>query len=170
MVAPHRVGDLEIHENTRFQEWEWKVQRIAWVLLLLIVFLALAGLFGTGPLSSATVESDDDALSVGYERFIRHDGRTTVTIEVDGDQAPNGEIEVWLSQPYLEDFELQNVSPQPSDVISAGARTIYVFPVEDASSPLTVTFSLRPQGMGRIAGEAGLPDGPTVTFDHLSFP
>jgi hypothetical protein len=133
MAPPHRVGELEIAEDIRFQEREWKVERIGWVLLALIVLLALAGLFGTGPLSSASVDDADGALTVGYERFIRHDGRSTLTIDVTGDQASNGEIEIWLSQEYLDAFELQNVSPQPADVIGAGDRTIYVFTIDDPS-------------------------------------
>lgn len=170
MSSPHRVGDLEISESVQFQEREWKVQRIAWTLLALLVLLALAGLFGTGPLSSASVADADGALTVGYERFIRHDGRSTLSIDVTGDQASNNEIEVWLSNDYVDAFEVQNVTPQPADVISAGDRTIYVFAIDDPTSMLSVSFSLRPDDMGRVSGEAGVTGGPTVSFDQISYP
>lgn len=81
MSDAHRVGSLEIHEDLPFQEREWKIQRAAWVFMALVIVLALLGLFSTGPLSSAKEEAADGALTVGYERFIRHDGRTTITIE-----------------------------------------------------------------------------------------
>lgn len=170
MTEPHRVGDLQIPEDVRFQEREWTAERIGWVVLAILVLLALAGLFGTGPLSSASVDDADGALTAGYERFVRHDGRTTLSIEVAGDLSSNGEIDVWLSRDYLDAFEIQTISPEPSDVISADDRVIYVFPVDDSISTLSVSFSLRPQEMGRISCDAGVRDGPSVSFDQISFP
>ncbi len=170
MTEPKRIGDLEIYQDLAFQEREWKVQRIGWAIMLLVILLALLGLFGTGPISTGSAEGGDGAISAGYERFIRHDGRTTLTLEVDGDQAANNEVRLWVSQDYLDAMEIQQISPQPSEAIAAGDRVIYVFPIDDPSSTLSVSFSLRPQDMGRITGEAGVPDGPSLSFSNLSYP
>lgn len=170
MTEPQRVGDLEIYQDLRFQEREWTVQRVGWALMLLVILLALLGLFGTGPISTGNAEAGDGAIAAGYERFVRHDGRTTLTLEVDGSQAIEGELRVWLTSDYLAAVQIEQVSPQPSETIADGDRLVYVFPIDDTASSLTVSFSLRPQDMGWLSGEAGVPDGPTVSWNQLSYP
>ena len=170
MTERQRVGDLEIYQDLGFQEREWKVQRVAWAIMLLVVLLALIGLFGTGPVSSGEADAGDGAVAAGYERFIRHDGRTTLTLEVDGSLAQNGEVQLWVSRDYIEAVQIQQITPNPSETVAAGERLIYTFPIDDPSSTLTVAFSLRPQDMWRLNGEAGVPDGPIVTWSQFSYP
>lgn len=170
MASPRRVGDLEIEQDLPFQEREWTVQRVAWVLLLALLALGLAGLFGTGPLSSATKEAGDGALAVDYQRFIRHDGRTTLTFTLDGSLASAGELELWIAQEYLGDVEVQGISPQPTETRAESDRVVHVFTVPDPGTTLEVRFSLRPQAMGRLTVEAGVPDGPSLGFSQLSYP
>jgi hypothetical protein len=170
VTEPQRVGDLEIYQDLTFQEREWRVQRVGWAIMLLIILLALLGLFGTGPLSSGSAEAGDGALEAGYQRFIRHDGRTTLTLEVDASQASDGEVRVWLASDYLDAMQVEQVSPQPSETIAGGDRIVYVFPVDDQAARLSVSFSLRPQDMGRVSGEAGVPDGPSASWTQLSYP
>lgn len=170
MSEPHRVGDLDIAEDPGFQRKEWTIQRVGWVVMLLIVVLALLGLFGTGPLSSASEEADGGALAVEYQRFVRHDGRSTLSFEVDGSLATDNQIELWIAQDYLAEVEVQSVSPEPAETRGAGNRTIFVFTIDDPGAPLEVSFSLKPQEMGRYPGKAGVTDGPTVTFDQISYP
>jgi hypothetical protein len=170
MSQSHRVGDIEIDQDIGFQQKEWVVQRIAWGIMLLIVVLALIGLFGTGPISSASDETGDGALAVDYQRFVRHDGRVTLSFKIDPGQAQGNQVELWVSQDYLNDVEVQAISPQPTEARGAGDRTVYVFSVADPAGPLQVQFSLRPQSMGRLAGAAGVGENATVTFDQISYP
>ncbi len=171
MSSPHRVGDLELDEDLRIQQREWTVQRIGWTVMLLIVVLGLVGLFGTGPISTGSTEAGDGRLAAGYQRFIRHDGRTTISFTVDGNLAnESNEVELWLSTSYLRGVEVQGISPQPAESTGAGDRTIFVFNVDDPSSSLEVEFSLRPKEMGRMHAEAGVTDGPSVRFTQVSYP
>jgi hypothetical protein len=170
MTEPQRVGDLEVYQDLRFQEREWTVQRVGWALMLLVILLALLGLFGTGPISTGSAEADDGAIAAGYERFVRHDGRTTLTLEVDGSQAQDGEIQVWVSRDYIDAMQVEQIAPSPSDTVAADDRLVYTFPIDDPSSTLTVAFSLAPQDMLRLSGEAGIPDGPTISWNQFSYP
>lgn len=170
MTEPQRVGDLEIYQDLRFQEREWTVQRVGWAIMLLVILLALLGLFGTGPISTGNADAGDGAIAAGYERFVRHDGRTTLTLEVDGSQAQDGEIQVWVSRDYIDAMQVEQISPQPSETIAADDRLVYTFPIDDTASSLSVSFSLRPQDMLRLSGEAGVPDGPTVSWNQFSYP
>lgn len=165
-----RVGDLEIDQDVEFQEREWVVQRVAWVVMLVIIVAGLSGLFGAGPLSAATAGESDDPLAVEYQRFVRHDGRTTVTVRVGGGQSAEDQVEVWVATDYLDGFEIRGVSPEPEEVRSEGGGLIYEFAVGDPTQRVEVTFSLQPRRMGRLTGEIGVPGGQTVTFGQLSYP
>ena len=43
-----------IQEDMRFQEKLWKLERVGWITLTLVVAITLLGVFGAGPLSQAT--------------------------------------------------------------------------------------------------------------------
>lgn len=165
-----RVGDLEIDEDLTFQEREWTVQRIGWVTMMLVIVAALLGLFGTGPLSAATAGDAAGPLSVEYQRFVRHDGRTTLTMRVESTQGDEGEAEVWLAADYVRGVEVQHISPEPQEVRADGDRYVYVFAVADPAEPVEVSFSLKPRQIGRLSGEAGIPGGSLVTFNQISYP
>jgi hypothetical protein len=161
---------LEIDQDLDFQKKEWRVERIAWAALTIIVILALLGLFGTGPLSSAIAGSDKDGLVLDYERFVRHDGEASLEIQVSPDQVSEGEIELWISTGYLDEVQIENISPQPDVVRGEGDRQVYVFLAEAPNAPVSISFSLSPDRMGRYSGEMGIVDGPTVSFNQLSYP
>ena len=57
-----RVGDLQIHQDLCQERREWKIQRVGWLLMALMLVAALAGLLGPGPLSSTIAE---DSRSTG---------------------------------------------------------------------------------------------------------
>ena len=170
MAGPKRVGSLEVAQDLEFQQRQWKAERVGWAIMLLIALLALAGLFGNGPLSSASVEAPDGSLSATYDRFVRQEARSTLTFQVAGSQATNNEIELWVSQDYLDSVEVQRISPQPTEVLGGENLQIFVFVINDPPATLQVTFSFEAQEMGRLSGEVGVTDGPTVTFNQLSYP
>jgi hypothetical protein len=169
MAELKRIGDLEIDQDLDFQRGEWRVQRVLWVAGAILLVLALLGLFGTGPISSTTAESADGSVTVDYHRFVRHDGRASLAFQVSNEQATNGEIELWISQDYINNVQVEDISPQPQEVRSAGDRAIYVFAIDEPGDPLNATFSLRPHHMGRLSGEAGSGDT-TVRVDQISYP
>lgn len=161
---------LELDQDLPFQERAWRAERIAWVVLTIVIVAALIGVFGTGPLSSTTAGDTETGLAASYERFVRHDGRSSLELRISPDQASEGQVEVWLSAGYLEDIQIEHISPQPDEVRTSGERDIFVFLTEDPSSPMTVTLHFRPGSMGPISGDIGIIDGPTVSVRHISFP
>jgi hypothetical protein len=66
---PSRSSQLQIDEDLAFQRREWKIQRVGWGAMALVIIAALLGVFGTGPLSNATLERE--GLRLEYERFCR---------------------------------------------------------------------------------------------------
>lgn len=52
---PSRQRSLQIREDPAFQHRQWRVQRVGWLTIGLLLVLALAGVFGKGPASHAHV-------------------------------------------------------------------------------------------------------------------
>lgn len=164
-----RIGDMELDQDLKFEERQWTRQRVGWVVMALIVVAALLGLFGTGPLSAASV-GDETTFAVDYQRFVRRQGQGELTVQVGPNQAREGEIALWLSTAYLGEIGVQGISPEPDEVRSAGDRRVYVFLVDDPAQPLEVSIGYIPQEMGRFPAEIGLVDGPEHAFTQISYP
>lgn len=63
--------EYPIPERIEGQRRAWRLERASLFVLLAILLLALAGLFSSGPLSSARLAGPAGKLSVEYERFER---------------------------------------------------------------------------------------------------
>lgn len=170
-----RVGDLEIDQDLAFERRQWTVQRNGSVIGTFIVVAALLGVFGSGPLSAATVATvatagDEGLLVVHYQRFVRDQGQGELVVEVGASEAREGRVEFWLAAEFLDEIDVQGVSPEPAEVRLAGDRQVFAFLVDDPAQPLEVTFAYVPDGVGRVSGAAGLIDGPQVSFVQFGYP
>lgn len=166
----HRVGDLDVDQDLDIQKKEWVIRRTFLVVMAVILLLGMTGLFGTGPLSSATAGDAGEGLALGYERFVRHGGESSLEFEIHPDQVADGQVELWISSSYLDDLIIEQYSIQPDQVRAQGDRHVFVFLAEDPGEPITLGFSIRPDTIGRLSGEAGIIEGPTFTFNQFSYP
>lgn len=164
------IGELEIDQDLGFQKREWIVERVSWFVGLAILILGLLGLFGTGPISSATAGSSDDPISIEYQRFVRHGGEMSLTMTVSPDQVQEDQVEIWISATILDKINLQQFSQEPDEIRNEGDRTVFAFLTGDASGPVTITVTMRSQVFGRIAGDIGIVDGSQVSISQLSYP
>jgi hypothetical protein len=165
-----RIGDIELDQKLRHQEREWLIQRLGWILMLAIILAALLGVFGTGPLSSATAGSEPVGLTVNYERIIRLEDKTRLTIEIAPDQAQNGQVELWINSAYLNEMMIEDVQPEPEEVRSSGDRRVFVFVVDSADTALHVTVDSSPKAIGRLESTMGVNSGSGITFTQISLP
>lgn len=165
----HRVGDLQIGEDLDFQRLSWTVERIGWVVGTLLLLAAVVGLFGSGPLSTATARTGT-RLMVEYARFERYKSPTQLQVRVGPGAAQQGKVRIWLDRRYLEENQLQQVVPQPSSVEIGSDRLTYAFEVSQPDEPISVTFFIEPQHIGPNEGRVGLDDGQPVSFSQLIYP
>ncbi len=71
-----------VQEDMTMQQRVWRFERVGWYLLVVIVLLGLAGVFGNGPLSNAQVTSADGRLHVEYQRLSRSGTTDSLRITV----------------------------------------------------------------------------------------
>ena len=141
-----------VHENMRLQYAFWAWERAMWVGIVLILLIALSGLFAHGPLSKSTV--GDGALVLTYERFQR---------------ASAVAVRLTLSPSFSENFQIADIEPRPQRS-SAGPRGLELGFPPPAQGELAVTIWAHPRSFGVYdLSAAAKPDG-QVAFSVLVYP
>jgi hypothetical protein len=162
--------DLQIEQDLRFTEKEWRAERVGWVVLGVIVLLALAGLFGPGPLSLSQVEGGDDTLTVAYQKYNRSGGPTALQIEADAVLLSSRQFELRVDRSWLGEMLVDRITPQPSQTVVTGDDVIYTFEVSEGNEPVTVVFDMTVAGMGPTTGRVSAGDQAGVTFSQFLYP
>ena len=154
-----------------FQRKAWKVQRVGWMLMLLIAIAALSGAFGRGPLSSAHVGAEGSVFRAEYERFLRLQAPAPLTLYV-GSEAigPDSTATVWLSEAWLAGMEVTSITPEPDKTTSGAGRVEYTFRITPSSRPARISFGLVNLRQGRIHGELGVERGPSYSISQFAYP
>ena len=148
MSPAKKADDLEISEDMDFQHKEWNAERWGWIFMLIVTIAALLGLFGQGPLSSASAEKD--ALHVRYGRFERLLAASQFNVRLDEAGAQNGEIRLQIDQSLLEAYTVQNIVPEPDSAELAPDQYLYVFKTPQAGPLPAIVF--------QFAGQAPRPN------------
>lgn len=123
-----RKRSLQIREDLQFERRQWRVQRAGWWVMCVLLLLALAGLFGNGPLSNTSAAAGE--LRVEYQRFVHADAPTTLRLSaasLSGDTA-----RISIDRRYLEAMDFQRIDPHPVKAESAGDAVILHFAVGGA--------------------------------------
>jgi hypothetical protein len=160
---------LEINEDPAFQQRDWRIQRIGWGILAAIIAAALAGLLGPGPLSTTQAHSGQ-SLEVEYERFLRHGAQSELRVQVASAARSAGQVRVAISREYLSGLDLQQVTPSPSRVQSAGQSVVYVFERAAGPGPLHARFVFQPHKLGTRSGGIAIDDGSRVSIRQFTYP
>jgi hypothetical protein len=164
-----RIGDLDIDQDITFQRKEWRVQRGAWLIVVLVLLLALSGLFGGGPLANASVSDTANVLTVDHHRIDRLHSPSNISLKV----VPAGTqpvLRLWISEDYLEGVEITNIHPEPSAMIPDGDRTILEFQLADPGQTVNISLSIEHTEIGAPRAEIGVVDGPRVEFRQVVLP
>ena|SRR5688572_10329840 len=165
-------SQLEIDEDLRFQELDWRVQRIGWGALGLIVVAGLTGFLGSGPLSD--VRAKHGALDIQYQRFVRHGADSQLHVRAQRSAVVSGEVRVTLERDFLGAYQLQRITPEPTRTTTRGDGIEFAFSVQSADAPadapLEVSFELQPEQLGSHSGSIALNGGPSLPVDQFTYP
>jgi hypothetical protein len=143
--APLTVRDIE---DVALQRREWTVQRVWWVVLVVLLGAALAGLFSTGPLSDSVAGGSGSGVLVQYERFVHHTGQATWTLHIEPAAVSGHKATVFVSEDLARAMQVENVSPAPSTETSTRQGWLMEFDVPHPESPPVVRIGFRPDEFG----------------------
>ena len=169
LVSAQSTRRLEINEDPAFQQRDWRIQRVGWAILALIIAVALAGLLGPGPLSG-TMVSSGKTLEVEYQRFLRHGSQSELLVKVDDEEQTAGEVRIAISRDYLDALDLQQVTPSPILVQAAGQSVVYVFARVAGSGPMQVKFAFEPDKLGAHSGRIAVAEDSRVLIRQFTYP
>jgi hypothetical protein len=164
-----RIGDLDIDQDIAFQQKEWRVQRGAWLIAVLVLLLALSGLFGGGPLANASVSDTANVLTVDHQRIDRMHSPSNISLNV----VPAGTqptLQIWINNSYLNGLEITGIRPEPSAMIPDGERTILEFELADPTQEVPISITYQHTEIGAPRAEFGIIDGPRVDFRQVVLP
>ncbi|MGH9943441.1 MAG: hypothetical protein ACRD9R_13925 [Pyrinomonadaceae bacterium] len=165
-----RVGDIEIGEDMRTQRRQWAIERIGWVLMLLVALAALAGLLGPGPLSGTSAATPDSLLQVEYNRFERRQSPVMLRVRLGPGAARGGQLRLSLNRDYVEGIQIERIEPEPDTVEAHADRYVYVFNAPDISGATSVTFRFEPNRYGRAPVRLWIEGGPQLSFRQFFYP
>ena len=170
MDEPQKVGDLEVHEDLKFERRQWTVERIGWLTMLALIIAALLGAFGRGPLSKRNEQTRDKTLSIEYDRFGRLQAQTDVKLKIAEAALSGRELRLWLDRAYMARFEIKEINPEPERIDLGADRMTLVYRVPQRERPLSVNLILEPVEFGSVAGAAGVEGKDSVTFSQFVYP
>lgn len=158
MEPPQKIGDLEVHQDLTQQHLEWKIQRISWVGMSIILIAALLGLFGAGPLSNATVGSQGDPLWIEYRRFDRYEAPSFLRIHTNSLDRQNNHLRLWIDHNYIDRIDIETIVPVPERVEGSSDRIFYLFATSATDQAMIITFIFRPNTFGPTTAQIGIDD------------
>jgi len=163
--------DLEISEDLAFQRRSWRMQRVGWAMMAILLAAGLAGVFGVGPASSASAVQED--LKVSYERFPRAATDTDLVIEF---QPREDVSRIAVESRYLEQGGLLDVWPLPASMESVDGRAVIAVatPMDESDErprrPSMLTMRLHPSRVGWLSTNVHMDGRPAVRVRHLVLP
>ncbi len=170
MVEIQRIKDLEIAEDLDYQKRSWVVQRVGWVVMGLLALAGLLGVFGPGLAGEAKVGKPSDRLWVEYERFERFQSPGQLRVHLEPGAEKAGQVRIRLSRDYIDQVQLQQVTPDPILVEAKGDHLVYVFQTAKLEQTTAITFYFQPQQIGSISGSVGLDTEPALSFSQFIYP
>lgn len=155
-------------EDLQFQKKEWVFQRVVWMIMLVIVVLAIIGVFGNGPIARAEAGGTQEILHIKYDRIVRERSRTEtlVTINLNRSevlrQTGDTLIHLWISQDLVHSMGLTTTTPYPVRTSLNDTAIVFSFITPYDSRSIKILFDWKPVDIGMQHGYIGLLSHPDV--------
>ncbi|MDN4497554.1 hypothetical protein QYE73_09745 [Pseudomonas mosselii] len=156
-----------VQEDMPMQQRVWRFERVGWYVLVTMVLLALAGLFGNGPLSDAEVVSQDGRVRVEYQRLSRSGTTDSLFITVQG--TPGQPVEVQLAGSLLRDASIETLQPEPQRSMSHGQAMLFQLGTRH-DGVATLYLTLRSEHVGTLEGSVRAGPKSAVRFSTFLYP
>ncbi|VVN95148.1 hypothetical protein [Pseudomonas fluorescens] len=163
----YRSRDYPVREDMVHQVKVWRFERWGWYVLVLLVVLALLGLFSRGPLSTRDVQGSDGKVRVQYEMFHRNGSTNPMQLSVIG--TPDAMVELELAGALLDGFSIESLQPEPLRAVSAG-QGMKLWVRTDAQGRANLHLTLRGDGLGLFHSRIASPGATAVDVDQFIFP
>jgi hypothetical protein len=161
-------GGIADAKHLAFQQWEWRWQRVGWVLLAGVVVAGLAGLLGDGPLSSTSSSSTDGAVQASFDRFLHRSDPAVIGLRI---SEPKGElIDMHVNSEFLHRVRILRLTPEPVSEIADPTGITFQFAAPPRASAVEIAVHLEPEKWGTLQGDFSLSEGSQVNVAQFVYP
>ncbi|MCP2005762.1 hypothetical protein [Buttiauxella ferragutiae] len=157
-----------VAEKPFWLNFEFQLRRVGFVLLLLIVAAALAGLFSRGYLSEATRSNDDHSLTLDYEKFNRL--MSDMDMKITSVTPPGKRNRIVLGGDFMEGFRIDTLQPQPDKMYSLNGEMILEYQPIAPGVKQTLWLSLTPMKFGAMKSTVAIDNGAEIPFQQFIYP
>jgi hypothetical protein len=159
---------IQLDEDMGFQRWEWRVQRVGWVLMVLILVAAVLGfLGGPGFLNDMQWGNQGGSLLVEGRRIERHHRPTEMTVHLDKSAVKDGRVTFWIAESFLKKVKIESVMPEPLEMKRTADRVEMIFAMEGEGQ---VKLHVEPDSVGSAQGRMGIVGGGEVEVAQWVLP
>lgn len=165
-----RARDNPFGEDWGFQVREWRLERIGWAVMVVIIVAALSGVLGGGGLVARTTVADAaGSTEVRYARFARYASPTMLHINLAA-SASGRPIRVRVSDRYLSEMNVRAITPSPTSTAIADRQHVFVFDRSAPPASATIRFELEPTAIGRHLGWIAVGEAAPLSFTQFIYP
>jgi len=157
-----------LEQDSAFHRWVWRLERIAWGFMLLIVVAALLGLFGRGLLSHGHLHAADGSLDLRYDRFVQVSSETVIDISIPARESRL--CSLWINRSYFDRVEIKQMIPNPRALELSGDGWLYTFGPGPAGKALPVRLLIVPRQAGGMEGCVNTGGRTTLCFQQFVYP
>jgi hypothetical protein len=135
---------IELEDHYRHHLRAWRLKRMAWAVMFLIILAGFAGFLGPGPYSKAKLQSTG-GLHLEYERIARYNAPTHFRVTV---PAGKDDLELSLNSEFLRQIDIERIDPEPKEMRLEGDRETWTFARGTGEKASEIRISFRPEGFG----------------------
>lgn len=165
-----RTEDIEVGCDLDFERRWWRIQRIGWFVLVLLLIGGVVGLFGHGPLSKATLNVPGSDSRICYERLARRETPSTLELRLGKSALVSGLVRIRLNQTLVEKMQLKQIVPAPlkAEPLADGVR--FIFQTDPTRGSAFIYFIENPTTPGFVDAEVVIEDAEPVHFRQFIYP
>lgn len=170
MQSVSRTEDIEAGCDPDFECRWWRIQRILWGILVLLLLAGVAGLLGHGPLSEATAHPRGSQLQVRYDRLARRETPSSLRLRLEKGALTSGFVRIHVNRALLDHMQLKQIVPTPleAEPLADGAR--FLFRTDPTRDSAVIIFVENPASPGFVDAEVAVEGAEPVCFRQFVFP
>ena len=144
------LENLDDAEPMAHQRWEWTLERVAWVIMALVIVAGLLGGLGAGPLASREAAAPDGSLVVEYYAIERAAAPNTLVLRLGPKAGESSQIDLAFSRPFAEGTQLDSLVPEPVQTTAREGEIVHTFAASDLTGGSTIVCRYQHQRFGSL--------------------
>lgn len=147
----------------------WRVERVGWCVIALLLAAALAGAFGNGALSQARI-GVERGFTLEYDRLLRSSAPAMLRFHVQPALRRDGVVRLRIDRTLLDRMEIESIVPEPVRQVTGRGYTEFIVAAAPDGAPVSIDLRYRASTFGRFRGNVSVAGEHAVAVDQFVYP